>query len=333
MDGIEAAEQDDAIPASGWREIFRALLPIASPSVALWQKVHDTLRSLADKDAPAMRELVRIIAARSAPTWIQTLEDRQFARFFQILKVKGLAQTVSSDLCFASGARLRQLGIIVFDECGLQELDAAIVRGTTPTQVELLLLEAQRRQIGYGALARLHACLTDRIEEIGGNLPELFYEEVSRQCMNTNEYRMALALARPGHEYLQAIVTDVGERLAEISKASCSPAFRMQAPGQGRAQKLHDRRFAREVSKSIKQHSTLLNLFPSIHMLYGGMEPRIFLREGVLSPPVQMRSSSSSVEVPRLEVLDPEGMCLRRLAAAMRVAVLEPAEADGANDQ
>ena len=58
-------------------------------------------------------------------------------------------------------------------------------------------------------------------------------------------------------------------------------------------------------------------------MLYGGLEPRIFLREGELSPPVQMHSSSSSVEVPRLEFIDPEGMTLRRLSAATRVKILE----------
>jgi hypothetical protein len=275
-----------------------------------------------------MRELFGIIAAYSARTWLETLKVKNFARFFQVLKEKGIAQAVSADLCFASGAGVRHLGIVVFDECGLQELDPSVVRSATAMQVELLLLETERRQIGYGALARLHACLADRIDEIGENLPELFYEEVSRQCMNTREYRIALAGARPVHEYLQAIVTDVQERLAASAKASCSPAFRMQAPGQMRAQKLFDRRFVREVAQSVKQHSIFLNLFPSIHMLYGGMEARIFSGEGVISPPIPMHSSSSSVEVPRLEFTDPEGMCLRRLAAATRVATQEQTAVD-----
>jgi hypothetical protein len=333
LHGIDVAKADDAVPASAWRDLFRALLPIATSSVGTWQNVHNTLASLADTDSHGMRELVRTIAGHSAQTWLQTLRHKNFAWFFQILKTKGLAQAVSADLCLAPGAGVRQLGIMVFDECGIQYLDAAAVRSASATQVELLLLEAQRRQIGYPALARLHGCLVDRVDEIGENLPELFYEEVRRQSMNTHEYRVALASARPEHEYLQAIVTDVQECLAAIGKASRSSAFRMQVPGQVRAQKLHDRRFAREVSHSVKEHSTFLNLFPTIHMLYGGMEPRIFSREGVLSPPVQMHSSSSSVEVPQLEFIDPDGMCMRRLAAASRVAALEPTTADGDNDQ
>lgn len=333
LHGVDVARPDDAVPAPAWRDLFRALLPIATSSVGIWQNVHNTLASLADTDSHGMRELVKTIAGGSPQTWLQSLGHKNFTWFFQVLKTKGLAQAVSTDLCLSPGAGVRQLGIMVFDECSLQCLDAAAVRSATATQVELLLLEAQRRPIGYGALARLHACLADRVDEIGEVLLELFYEEVRRQSMNTHEYRVALANARPDHEYLQAIVADVQECLAAIGKASCSPAFRMQVPGQVRAQKLNDRRFAREVSHSVKEHSPFLNLFPSIHMLYGGMEPRIFSSEGVLSPPVQMHSSSSSVEVPRLEFIDPDGMCLRRLAAASRVAALEPATADGDNDQ
>jgi hypothetical protein len=153
LHGIEVTLQDDAVPTGAWQHLFRALLPIAASSVATWRSVHKTLTSLADTDSNAMRELVRTIAARSAPTWLQTLRDKNFAWFFQILKAKGLAPAVSADLCFAPGAGGRHLGIIVFDECGLQELDASVVRGATAMQVELLLLEAQRRQIRYGALA------------------------------------------------------------------------------------------------------------------------------------------------------------------------------------
>ena len=320
--GIETAQQTDAVSADGWLDLFGLLLPIA-PGAPLWRAIHGTLASLANKDGAATRQLIRVLAAQSARPWLQELRAGDLRWFFNVLKEKGLAPAISADLCFASGASVRQVGLLFFDECGLEKLDPDAVRNAMPQQIELLLLEAQRRQISYGALARLHASLADRVDEIQAHLPELFYEEVALQCMNTHEYRVALTNARLTHEYLQAIVVDVGERLAAIGSASRSPAFRMQAPGQVRAQILHDRRFVREVSASVKQHSTFLSLFSSIQMLYGGMEPRIFLREGELSPPVQIHSSSSSVEVPRLDFIDPEGMAIRRLSAAVRVKVLE----------
>jgi hypothetical protein len=322
LHGIEHAQETDAVSAEHWRDIFRLLLPL-SVGAPLWRAVHGSLTSLASKNGVEMRELVRLLAAQSAQSWLEELRGRDFRRFFQVVKEKTPASVIATELCLGAGAGIRQVGLLFFDECRLERLDPNAVQNATPVQIELLLLEAQRRHISYGALARLHASLPDRVDEIQGHLPELFYDEVALQCMNTNEYRAALVGARPEHEYLQAIAVDARERLAAISSASRSPAFRMQAPGQMRAQILHDRRFVREVSAGVEQHSTFLSLFSSVHLLYGGTEPRIFLREGELSPPVQMRSSSSSVEVPRLEFIDPEGMTLRRLSAAARAKMLE----------
>lgn len=321
--GIEHAQQTDSIPTEQWRDLFRLLLPI-SVGAPLWNVVHETLASLASENWADMRRLIELLAAHCAGSWHQELRGGDFRWFFQDLKAKTPISLIATELCFGACEGIREIGLLFFDECGIERLDPNAVQTATPVQIELLLLEVQRRHISYGALARLHASLPERVDEIQAHLPELLYDEIALQCMNTNEYRETLLIARPDHEYLHAIVVDARERLETISKASRSAAFRMQAPGQERAQLLHDRRLVREVSASVKQHSTFLGLFSSIHLLYGGAEPRIFRRDGELSLPIQMHSSSSSVEIPRLEIIDPEGMTLRRISAAVRVRMLEP---------
>jgi hypothetical protein len=211
----------------------------------------------------------------------------------------------------------------VFAKCAVEKLASPVVSNATTTQLELLLLEAQRCTVEYGALARLHACLASRIDDIGGNLAELFYDEIALQCLNTHDYRTALRAAFPNHEYLVAILSDVEERLTATVGASGSPALQMEVPGQTRAQRLHDQKLGRDIAKSVKQHSILLNLIPTVHLLYGEMEYRMFSGDGSLSAPSKMHSSSSSFEVPRLEVFDPEGMQLRRVAASARITKLE----------
>lgn len=321
LHGIKHAHDTDTGSAERWRDMFRLVLPL-SVGAPLWYAVHDTLKSLASKNGAEMREVVKLLATHSARSWLEELRTRDFKWFFPVVKEKTPATAIATELCFGDGSGTRQVGLLFFDECGLEKLDPSAVQNAAPVQIELLLLEAQRRQISFAALARLHASLTDRVDKIQAHLPELFYDEVALQCMNTNEYRAALINAQPENVYLQAIVTDTRERLAASIGASRSPAFRMQAPGQARAQILHGRRFVQDVSAGIKQRSTVLSLLPSVHMLYGGHEPRIFRREGELSPPVQMHSSSSSVEIPRLEFVDPEGMTLRRISAAVRLKML-----------
>ena len=97
----------------------------------------------------------------------------------------------------------------------------------------------------------------------------------------------------------------------------------MEVPGHSRAQKFHDEKLAREVAKGVKEHSGFLNIIPTVHLLYSGMEYRIFLGDTLQSAPSKMHSSSSSVEIPRMELLDSEGMQTRRMMASARIAELE----------
>lgn len=329
MHGLRNADQSDIIPAERWRGLFAALLPVAAVSTATWDQILHTLTTLVEEDLTAMRELVMLLARGSGEAWLEVVKQRKFLSFFQLLRRKGLHSVVSGDLCFQSGASSRHLGLVVFSECSVEALGESVVRSSTATQLELLLLEAQRRSMEYPALARLHACLADSVDRVGGSLPELFYEEVARQCLNTHDYRSAIAAAAPNHEYLGALVLDVRERLSATHKASGSSALQMEVPGFARAQRFHDLKLARDVSKTVREHSTFLRLFPTVSLLYGGMESRTFSSDGSLSGPTRMHSSSSTIEVPRLEAMDPEGMQILRIQASTRIATLEALTREG----
>ena len=294
LNGIAAANHSGPILAEDWCQLLVALFPVSATNVEAWDAIEHTLNVLAVKDASAMREVVKILAQHSGKTWLQVVDDGKFAGFFQLLRQKGLATMVSGDLCFHAEAPARHLGIVVFASA-VEKLDPRLVGSASPDQIELLLLEAQRRHIDYGALARLHACLAGRVDEIGGDLLGLFYEEVAMQCLNTYHYRTALAAAIADHEYLAAILTDVRERLGATHQASASPALRMQVPGQARAERLHGQKLMRDVSKGVREQSFFLNQFPTICLLYGGTGYRMF-SGGSLGAPSEMRSASSSFE-------------------------------------
>jgi hypothetical protein len=323
LHGILTADQNDTISARAWLDTLVRLLPLVANDIATWERVHRALLTLAEKDSASMRELVKIFARYSGVEWLEVVREHKFAWFFQSLRQKGLHTAISEDLCFAAEAPARRMGLVVFAECHVEKFDALVVGSATATRLELLVLEAQRMTIEYGALARLHAGLVNRIEEIGGPLAEVFYEEVALQCQNTHTYRSAFSATIPNHEYSAAIIDDVNERLRETVRASESPALQLEVPGHSRAQKLHDEKLAREVAKGVKENSVFLNIMPTVHLLYSGMEYRIFLGDTLQNAPSKMHSSSSSVEIPRMEVLDPEGMQTRRMMASVRIAELD----------
>jgi hypothetical protein len=260
---------------------------------------------------------------RSRESWLATAKSRNGRWFFDTLKESAYKATVATELCFDVRRSSRRVGLFVFSECDVNTLLSSRVSTVTPRQIELLLLEAQSMTSGFDALARLHACLAPRIDEMNSEIQEFFYDEVARQSLNTHQYRSTLATVALGNEYLTALVADVAERLNEMRCAAASPALQMSAPGQDRAQMLHDRIFARDVAEATKRHSVFLNLVHRVNLLYGGDGWRVFSTEKGISDASKMQSVSNSVEVPRLEVIDPEGVHLRRVSASAKIAQLE----------
>jgi hypothetical protein len=213
--------------------------------------------------------------------------------------------------------------MLVFAECNVPSLDQTLVKSVAPAGVELLLLEAQRFHIDYAALARLHAALAERVDELDGDLPEVLYDEVARQCRNTYAYRNTLRAAAPQNDYLLAIADDSENRIKETRESFSSPALQMDVPGYARARRLYDRYMVGVVAKGVKEKSVLLSLMHTVHLLYGGDKWRFFGPDGTLSAASAFHTSSAEVEMPQLEIANPEEAQMRRLQASARIARLE----------
>lgn len=313
-------------------ELIGRLCPIASSSQATWSQVIGALVRLA-KEAPAhLRALTLVLARRSGKEW-RACEDRsEFRWLLMELSKQSLDTVVASDLCFAPGMNCRRLGLQIFAGCNVPALASDTVAAVTPTQLELLLLEARRVHVDYAALARLHASVAARIELLGGDFLELLYDEVSRQCRNTHAYRVALRAAASANDYLIAIVDDSEERLKETRSSGGSPALQMDVPGFERAQRLDGRYMASVVAKGVAEKSVFLKFVHKTHLLYGGEQWRHVGADGSLSASATMHMSSAQVEVPQLEIANPEEAQLRRLQASMRIARLEQEAGNGADE-
>jgi hypothetical protein len=321
LHGIEAGEHGDA---DEWRDLLSAILPISLDEAAFfWQNVEHNLVTLAESNVDSMRLVMKALGAKSGATFLQLIRKGEFTYLLSVLARKGIHHLVCGDLCFGEGAQSRQLGLLLLAESGVQGLHKSVIDAATALHVELLLLEAQRFAIDYSALARLHACLAHRVDQIGGDLLFLFYDEVAIQALNTHAYRQTLSKEASDHEYLRAILRDVDERLGDTGKASESPALQMEVPHRRAADTLSRQRMAREVAKGVQEHSVFLNLIQQVTLLYGGRTWRTFRPDGTLSEASEMKVSSTTVEVPRLELLDPEGMQIRRLQASARITILE----------
>jgi hypothetical protein len=306
-----------------WQQLLEAIMPINAEEDGLWEAIEYHWADQANKNPEILRSVINELGRLSGTTFIQQLHAGKLSYLISVLTEKGIHRAICSDLCFSMATSARKLGLLLFAECGVDQLDETAIREANSVQLELLLLEAQRTTIDYAALARLHASLASQVDELGTELQLVFYDEVAIQGLNTHAYREALAREASNNEYIQAILEDVRQRLEETGKAFASPALQMDVPGRNSAEMLSQQRMARDVAKGIKQRSMFLNLVRRVTLLYGGQSWRIFMPDGSLGESSPMHSSSTTVEVPRMELFDLEGMHLRRLEASARIAKLE----------
>jgi hypothetical protein len=323
----EAAKPDGSLPSDRWLALLRSLCPIPSVNQQTWSRITGALVETTRTAPDVARQMVLTLAAYSGREWLQCDDRSEFRWFLMELAKHNQHGRVATDLCFQGGAFSRRIGMVIFSNCNVPTLEAQTVGTASATSVELLLLEAQRFHVDYAALGRLHAAVARRVDELDGELPELFYEEVARQCRNTYAYRTALRAAAPNNEYLLAIAADAEDRVKETRDSFASPALQMDVPGYTRARRLYDRYMAGVVAKGIAEKSVLLNLVRKVRLLYGGERWRFFGPDGSLSPPSAFHTSSAEVEMPQLEIANPEEAQMRRLQASARIARLEQ-EAD-----
>ena len=84
--------------------------------------------------------------------------------------------------------------------------------------------------------------------------------------------------------------------------------------------------FSNEVAQSARKQSIFAQLVKNVQIIYGSRWS--ILMEGRLGEDTPFREIGSSMEFPRLEEIDPEGMALRRIRASAKIKGLE--DSDGA---
>ena len=106
-----------------------------------------------------------------------------------------------------------------------------------------------------------------------------------------------------------------------LGRVQSSAIGQMDVPGYRHASRLYGRRFSGQISKGAEAASVCMSLVKHVHLLYGGKQWRSF-QGGTLSETSGLKTVTSSFEIPRLEMIDPEGMALHRLEVSTLIASL-----------
>lgn len=322
MHAWEEFGEADGVTRAQWEELILAVMPFKANEGGLWNRVDNFLREVAQRAPERMVDLVRKIAAKNGSVWLDRVTGHVSEGFIAALREYQLQQGVATGLCLGTTVAERKMGLAIFSQAFVDKLEPTAFEAASAKQIELVFREAQRGIMETPALGRLHASLAGRMKEMDPELVDDFYGEVRVQAMNTHGYRAALQAAAQEEPKVKEAIEQVEALLKRLAEVAVSPALQMQVPGYVRAEHSFNRRFSREVAKGMHKHSVFLQMVKRVQLLYGN-NWRMQQHAGGISPASALKETSHSIEMPRMEFMDPEGLRWRRIAASKRINDLD----------
>ena len=295
--------------------------PISSEHKGTWSSLEFFLVPWLQSDAPGFCDFCFELAKSNAREWLKVLKAPQsFDWFLSELPAIDVGHLVGR-LVLSTSASCRKLGLFLFDELNMSTLPTSMLEEVGEDSVKIAFYEFQRGLMDGHALARYMIMLIPCIQRTDGDFQGEFSDELLRQLKNyggacheeflrkADEFPLLRETLKKADAYFDALKT-----LHQSSIKS------MQVAGYHKAARIHARKMSNEISKGVNENSLIKMLAKTVRLLYGRSWSSF--NEGKLGDTSTLKRFSSSFEIPRLEIIDPEGMALRRLYASSKLLEL-----------
>jgi hypothetical protein len=302
-------------------ELVLAVQPITPEYKGIWKEIEHFLVNLLGGNLALFRQFIAELATRNGESWLKILhEPGQFEWLLSEMQSKDVSSAIG-ELILAEQPKCRELGLFFFDKLNLTTLPTAVFDKVDERRVALAFYELQRSVIHGSAIARFLIFLIPLVERTSPALQDEFYNELVLQLKNyPGACKEQFALEAKKLPILQKAIDEVDTYFAELKNAYKSPINQISISGFNRSARLHSRRMTNQVSKGAEELSIFTKLVKKVVLLYG-REWRTF-HGGVLGESSGLKQISTSMEFPRMEFIDPEGMQLRRIHASVRITEL-----------
>jgi hypothetical protein len=302
-------------------ELALAVQNISPEHKGIWKRLEHFLVNLLQTDLKLFEHFISELAHRSAGNWLKVLrEPGQFEWLLSEMQRKDVSSAIG-ELIFSEGPDSSQIGLFLFDELKLTGVPAEVFHRLDERRVALAFYEAQRSILHGPAIARFLILLIPVMEQASQALQDEFYNEIVLQLKNyPGGCKEQFELRTAEFPVLKKAVIQVDAYFRALEAIRKSSINKIGIPGFARSARLRSRRMANEVSKGADELSIFTKLLKKVVLLYG-REWRAY-HDGTLGESSDLKTISTSMEFPRMEFVDPEGMQLRRFHASARIKEL-----------
>jgi hypothetical protein len=321
---IEFADRISTVHYEEAAELMLLVQPISAEHKGIWQRIEHFLVGLLNADEERFTKFCLELARKSAGDWLEVMRGSDSLQWFlSELRNKDTGNLVGR-LIFSPSANARQLGIFLFCESTASIIPASILEAVGENQARVAFHELQRGPLRGKSLARHLIFLIPCGQRYSSTFRAEFEAELVLQLKNyPGSSREEFARRMDTFPILKAVIEEVDRYFASLRQADHSGINAMDLPGYRHAVGRYRRQFSNAVSKNSEEASIFIKLMRKTQLLYG--KAWSAFQAVALGNSHGLQKISVSEELPRMEIIDPEGMALRRLHAAMTIFELEKA--------
>ena len=314
-------------------KLIIAIQPIEREYTGTWKEIEYYLVCRLHENIDLFGDLLKKISDTNPNTLIELFTNRELNYLNSEMNKVDVSQLIMGFI-FSKNDGVRRLGNILFSQIKIEKLPSEEMKLTSNTELRLALWEFIRNPLLDGeATAHFLLTLEPLFRNISdGGLSDTFEQEMVLQAINYPGACLEKwqTVEKPS-DLLKRVIEKADDYFEKLKKSYKSPVNSFQFPDFLEAAEKGYRNFSRQISKDVHDQSLLLQLVTKVDLIYGDHWCTLGQgEESELREPSPLSEFSHQIEMPRLEMITPETMALRRIEALQSTRLLQSEEIEHA---
>lgn len=316
-----AKESPGDFNVSIMNNLIAVIQPIPEENQGTWSELEYYLVDRLHEGQESFGAIMEKLADVNAEGLSAQFSDGKF-RYLVSEMSKSNVEDALTKLLISRDRRKRRLAMDILRKIDKVQLSQQILDSANEAQLKTILLEFTATFLVEKGIAEFLLALEPSFSRVSQHLRDRFIREVTFQAIN-HPYSCLKTLKdiQNPSRLIQDAISAAGRYFDRLSKIANSPAVSFYFPRFKEMDEMAKRTLAEQVSKSMREQSVLISLIHHVQIVYGSTWSNLI--GGKLSDDSRFAEFHEDMEFPRLESIDPEGMKIRRMQAALELQQLE----------
>lgn len=309
------------VKVSDANNLLIAIQPIPNDNLGTWHQLEYYLLDRFNEGPEAFEDIFTKLAEANTEGLLAQLEGRGFDYLKSEMSKLNIKELMTNWL-ISLDHRMRRIGALLFREIKLDSLSEKILFKADEIQLEFALLEFVRQPFWAEKTSQYLLMLEPHFRRVSPELQNMFKHEMLMQAINYPGTCLEIwkQISNPS-ELLQDVIKSTEQYFENLTGIKDSPAINFSFPGYKNVAEESYREFSYQVAQSAREQSIFAQLAKNVEIIYGSRWS--IMVEGKLGEDMPFKKYGPSMEFPRVEEIDPEGMALRRIQASAQIKDLE----------